>query len=416
MTRPSAPAPSRTTFARVALVFLILGVIGGTPRGALAAPTADGGPEEVFDEVWNTVRDHFFDPDLSGLDWNEVRERYRPLARSSGGGRPLHRLINRMLGELGVSHTGIIEKEVYRDCIGAEFKNRKVLLVGLELVRLEDGYFVRSILEGGAAEKAGIRRGDRVVSIDGTRLEDSPLFFPAGSDPGLPGPPEFFIGASGADPIRIGIRRTPVGDREKGIAVVPESMNQIEAIRRSVRVVERDGLRLGVIHLRHLMSRAVARILERAIERDFAEVDGLVVDLRGRGGAPAVAMRVLRALEGFDRPLVGVIDGHSRSAKEVVAHRMRDRRIGTLVGERTQGAVLGGRFYQLSDGSVLMLATSDVDVLTDGVHLEGVGVPPHVWIEDRVRYANGEDPLLDRALEVAVARARGLPLSRRKWY
>ena len=29
----------------------------------------------VFDEIWQTVRDHFYDPTLHGLDWTAVREK-----------------------------------------------------------------------------------------------------------------------------------------------------------------------------------------------------------------------------------------------------------------------------------------------------------------------------------------------------
>lgn len=415
MTPRSFPLSFRWAPILAALIALVL--LAGVSDLQAAAPRAeDGRPEKVFEEVWRTVRDHFYDREYSGLDWDEVAERYRPLVRRSRGGRPLHRLLNRMLAELGVSHAVVVEREVFRDHIRAEFRNRKVPRAGLSLVRLDEGYFVLSLLEGGPAEDAGIRRGDEVVSIDGTPVEASERLLPAGSDPGMPGPPVFLISAAGTDRIRIGLLRTPGEASEREFILIPRATNQIEAIRRSIRVVERGEDRLGVIHLRHLMSDPVARILENALAGDLADVDALVVDLRGRGGTTLVALRVLERFRDLAPPLVGVIDGHTRSAKEVVAYRIREEEIGILVGERTEGAVLAGQFFPLSDGSVLMLPTSDVDNLTDGVRLEGMGVKPHVWAEDRVRYANGEDPLLERALQVASALARGIALPKRAWY
>jgi carboxyl-terminal processing protease len=32
----------------------------------------------TFDDVWRTVRDRFYDPQLHGLDWSAVRKRYLP--------------------------------------------------------------------------------------------------------------------------------------------------------------------------------------------------------------------------------------------------------------------------------------------------------------------------------------------------
>ena len=37
----------------------------------------------VFDEIWQTVRDHFYDPTLRSLDWTAVGEKYRPLAAAA---------------------------------------------------------------------------------------------------------------------------------------------------------------------------------------------------------------------------------------------------------------------------------------------------------------------------------------------
>jgi hypothetical protein len=43
-----------------------------TPADATAQPSA-GSNGAAVDEVWQTVRDHFYDPTLRGLDWTAVR-------------------------------------------------------------------------------------------------------------------------------------------------------------------------------------------------------------------------------------------------------------------------------------------------------------------------------------------------------
>src|SRR3984957_12752137 len=58
-----------------------------------------------FDQVWELVRDRFYDPRLNGLDWQEQRVRFRP---DEAPARPLEEaavVINGMLAKLGASHT-----------------------------------------------------------------------------------------------------------------------------------------------------------------------------------------------------------------------------------------------------------------------------------------------------------------------
>ena len=59
------------------------------------------------------------------------------------------------------------------------------------------------------------------------------------------------------------------------------------------------------------------------------------------------------------------------------AHEIRRSRRGWLVGERTEGAVLGASFHRLPDGSVLEIAAMEVPVAGARLGLEGVGVVPH---------------------------------------
>lgn len=38
---------------------------------------------EVFEQVWNTVNDQFYDPDFSGVDWNKKYSEYKPNLHNS---------------------------------------------------------------------------------------------------------------------------------------------------------------------------------------------------------------------------------------------------------------------------------------------------------------------------------------------
>lgn len=63
--------------AAVAIAVSLAGTpcpLASTPADATAQPSA-GSNRAVADEVWQTVRDHFYDPNLRGLDWTAVRVR-----------------------------------------------------------------------------------------------------------------------------------------------------------------------------------------------------------------------------------------------------------------------------------------------------------------------------------------------------
>jgi hypothetical protein len=59
---------------------------------------------ELLDSTWQLVADRHYDPELHGLDWAGLRDKYRTLVRSSGSRSESLKLIDRMLQELGDSH------------------------------------------------------------------------------------------------------------------------------------------------------------------------------------------------------------------------------------------------------------------------------------------------------------------------
>ncbi|NKB95076.1 hypothetical protein HED48_04440 [Ochrobactrum intermedium] len=99
------------------------------------------------------------------------------------------------------------------------------------------------------------------------------------------------------------------------------------------------------------------------------------------------------------KPLIIIIDQHTRSAAEVMSYVAKRDKLALLVGSRTAGAVAGGSLFPLPDGGGLYVAVQALR--TDGHVLEGQGVVPDVIVEGSLPYAGGADPQLDRALEEA---------------
>jgi carboxyl-terminal processing protease len=210
-----------------------------------------------------------------------------------------------------------------------------------------------------------------------------------------------------------------------------------DATRASARVVERDGARIGYVHVWHSVGEdavgafeaALARIgVNRRPENDRAvqpPVDGLIIDMRGRiGGTANVAKRYLDVIEPRG-PSLGarnaksrqnssvrgrtavLIDRRTRSTAELFVHAYKRERLGPMFGTRTAGAVSGGAAFIMPGNNLLYLAVSGLEI--DGEVLEGPGVAPDREIARPVPYSGGADPVLDAAVEHFVRRTKAAP-------
>ena len=97
------------------------------------------------------------------------------------------------------------------------------------------------------------------------------------------------------------------------------------------------------------------------------------------------------------KPVAMLVNGGTRSGKEILAYGFKKYRLGEVIGSRTEGAVLAATAF-LIGGGLLLLAVEDVHV--DGERLEGVGVAPTIEVQaDPVSMGRG-DPQLNRAIAV----------------
>lgn len=275
-----------------------------------------------------------------------------------------------------------------------------------------------SVVPGSPAEAAGLRPGDRIVSVDGVPTERM-------------GEGDLVAAVRGPEGTEVTlVLRDPRGRTR----TVPVTRARIEVP--STAWVRVPGTRTALIRLLQFSDDAGAEVAAAVRAARDAGARSLVLDLRGNPGglleeAVAVAEVFLPsgtiyrevARDGSVRPveadgpvtdatlpLIVLVDGGSASSAEIVAAALGASGRARVVGERTfgTGTILG--FFPLADGSGLRLGTHRWQTPA-GEDLYGVGLLPGIVVaqEDGGRPADIADLARGpRAAERALAGDRQL--------
>jgi carboxyl-terminal processing protease len=332
------------------------------------------------------------------------------------------RRIDLLLGELDTSHTGLLtpdDPDYY--VFGSVFGRKETVAgIGIYAQRIDGRNFVDLLLEGSAADRAGLKVGDEMVAVDGEPFH----------------PVRSFRGKAGRE-AAVTLRRVPKGQVEV-VQVEVEDIQPVKAFSdatvASARVIEWHGRRIGYVHIWASLSES-GDALRTALMRvgfkphgDFqplgapTDLDGLIVDMRGKiGGTLRMVPHYLELIDPRGPQVLAdpaktrigmpslrgrtavLIDRHTRSAAEIFVHSYKRERLGPLFGTRTAGAVSAAGLYDMPGGNRLYLATTGLTI--DGDVLEGLGVAPDINVERPLPYAGGADPVLDAAVAHLTAKA-----------
>lgn len=378
-------------FARLLSSLSVAVLVAAASPGQRAVDATRG---RLFDRVVDELQRGFYDRDFTTAALPALAERFRPSARAASDAAEERAVVHALLAKVPASHLALLSDATYEH-LENELFGRDEDTFGLQLLEVGGRFFVDSLLDGGPAQAAGLQRGDRVLSIDGRAPGRSPRLDWRADDAHLPDLPVHDLLATAGDKVSFVVEPTPDAARE--VEVVARPYSALRASKASIAILEHDGQRLGYVHLWFVFDGESVALLRRAL-RAFAGCDGVIVDLRGRGGsglecAPLVAL-LQRASAGL--PLAALIDARTRSAKEIIAFEFQQRRVGILVGEATAGAVVPASFAPLDHGAVLMYPRARLSRYSDLI--EGCGVAPDIVAVDRPLFANGSDPILMAAI------------------
>jgi carboxyl-terminal processing protease len=362
----------------------------------LTIPTPANEDEEAFQlfwEAWGLVQRDFYGelPDMQEVTYAAIQG---------------------VLNTLGDQYTAFIEPKaaaiIAEDATG-EFEG-----IGAFVDMGEDGKLeIVGLFEQGAAERAGILEGDRVLEVDGVSIVGLSLYEAIGL---IRGPAD--------SEVTLLIEREGVPEPLEFVVI--RARFEIPVIEVEMRD---DGI--GYIRLYEFTSTA-SELMEQGLEGLVAEEpQGIVLDLRGNPGGwldQAVQVADLFLEDGTvvierwsdgreellpasgarpgdigeDTPLVVLVDGGSASASEIVAGALQDQGRAVLIGEATFGKGSVQRPFTLSDGSELRVTVARWFTPNDRA-IHGQGLTPDIevpWPEEDVE--QDQDPQLERAVEYLV--------------
>lgn len=354
----------------------------------------------IESRYWNREKDHD--------RMEKLLDRFEPIAKSAKTENEFGKAVSRMIDEFGDSHFGFFTKSDQSFYVMQSLTKQDAEPfpeIGAWFRTSPDGYTIQMVLEGGGAAKAGLRKGDRVVEVDGEP------FTPVDSLRNKADLEAKFKVMRGGQAMTVEI---PV-EKVDGARLF------LDATRASQRILDFGGKKYGYIHLWTMASEDQKSTLAGAVYGKFRDTAGIILDLRdGFGGRPEGfgdpffrpeatltwqfgASIKINQLFGYQRPLVILINKGSRSAKEIFAYIMKSSKRATLVGERTGGNVLGTFPSPVDDWAYLEIPL--VDVAVDGHRLEKVGVAPDVAVAKEFD-AQGKDLYIAEALKVLSTQGR----------
>lgn len=322
-------------------------------------------------------------------------------------------------------HSYILPLEYYQNVVANS--HAASALLGVVIARGEKGYFLRKVIEGSSAARSGLRRGDWLVSVNGTELKSL-----------TPQRMSDLLKATEGQTTVLQINR-------KGRLLRLKIQRSSEPIPSVVWKPLESDERVGVLTL-HKFAQGSCKDMKMALkEMKDKSLKGILLDLRDNtGGHMDEAACMVSLFVGPDRPafriryldpardsethfgtepvawkgrLAILINSGSASASEILAGSLRDHGRAILVGERSfgKGSFQEGELWG-RNAKVAFFQTKGFYYLPSGYSPQLKGIAPDVVVGFRQSEALREEDQylnpLSSPTDVTEPLARRLDLSK----
>jgi len=372
---------------------------------------------QEFTDAWRILRDWFYDPNMHGLNWNAIGEKYAQLVPFVATRADLDYILGELAGELNAGHVYVSSPPG----IGVERVDNGLL--GAEIVADSGYYRVAHIFPGENWQEQSrspltepgvkVRDGDYILAVDGVSTKGVDNFYRLLENK-----------ADRVVTLLVNSKPDSAGAHAEKVRPIKKETNvrylDWVASRRAL-VEKASGGRIGYIHLPNTGAEGNRELFKGFYPQ--ADKDALIIDDRYNGGGFIPD----RMIELLDRPVLNywvrrgtkpsatpayahvgpkvmLINGYSASGGDALPYYFRKRKLGTIIGTRTWGGLIGlsGNPDLMDGGNVSAPQFRFLD--TEGMWaVEGVGVSPDIEVYDRPDLvAAGHDPSLEAAIKLLM--------------
>ena len=370
---------------------------------------------QIYKDAWRMERDYFYDPNMHGVDWNKMYQKYLPLVDRVTTRYELNDVIGRLIGELSALHTAARGGDSRSDK-----KNIQVASLGAKTSRDEakGGFRIDYIYKADPDYPINksplddpyldIREGDVITKVNGrdalTALDIGEL-----------------IRNQVGKQVRLTLKR---GGDSRDLIVKPKGSDywlrygDWEYTNR-LKVEEASDDQIGYLHLTAMGSRNISQFY-----REFYPVfnrPGLIVDVRYNGGGNIESFILEKLMRqawmywkartgepywnmqyAFRGHIAVLMNERTGSNGETFTEGIKKLGLGTTIGKRTWGGQIwlhGGN--RLTDNGIARAPMFGVYDETGKWLIEGHGSEPDIELDNPPNETfKGKDAQLEAAIEL----------------
>jgi len=374
---------------------------------------------QIYDEAWRQMRDFFYVPNMHGVDWKAMHDKYAVMLPYVNNRNDLTYLIGEMISELSVGHayiSGGERKPIEKISLG---------LLGARLSRDASGYYrIDSLLQGAnwsqvlrsplTAVGVNAIKGEFITSVNGKSTKDMPDIHAA------------FINKAGKN-VELTLNSSPAEGGRKVLVVPVDDESHLYYytwVQNNIRKVDKaTNGEVGYIHIPDMGAEGLNEFVKYFYPQLAKKA--LIIDDRGNGGgnvSPMIIERLNREISRSNMarnvaqightptkmmlgPKVLLINNYSASDGDLFPYGFKKHQIGKVIGTRSWGGVVGIRgslpFVDGADMRKPEFASYSAD--ESKWIIEGYGVDPDIEIDnDPAREYEGIDDQLNKAIEVVL--------------
>jgi tricorn protease len=383
---------------------------------------------QMYREVWRIERDFFYDPGYHGLDLEATARRYQPYFENVSSRSDLKYLFEEMLGELTVSHLWAEggdrpeTKWVQPGLLGADYK---VENGRYRFARVYNGENWNPELKAPLTQPGvNVVAGEYLLAVNGRDLRDTDNIYS-------------FLENTAGKSVVLRVGPDPSGASARQVIVTPAwgetSLRKLAWIEDNRRKVDQmTNARVAYIYLPDTLLRGYTSFNRYF----FAQLgkEAAIIDERFNGGG----LEATDAIEYLKRPLLSsvalrdgedtlqphaiygpkvmIINELAGSGGDLLPWYFKRAGVGTLIGKRTWGGVVGlNLLHSLMDGGAVTAPDGHYYNPEGRYDIENQGVAPDIEVDmDPLSVRQGHDPQLEKAIEVVMAELEKNPVPRPK--